>query len=220
MISTKKITPIVGYYLAEHEAIPAPILPDMGELTYNEGLALNAQLFLGIGEYADNEKPMYQMTTKEGSETSSQWQVAEAHNFILKMLQDAEKTNQDFLSLPPVKSYSDNVEDYTNLVNKNLQIMLGVLTPLWLSIHGFDLRTKIYSTVLRKNHDYGNSFDKVVDQYGLAGAMIRITDKVNRLSTLTTTTSTVDDESTVDTLLDIVGYMLLILNYYTVLSED
>lgn len=69
-----------------------------------------------------------------------------------------------------------------------------------------DLMVETYE---RKNHDYGNSFDKSVDEFGLVSPAIRLTDKLNRFKTLIHTGSTVKDESICDTLLDLANYSIL-----------
>ena len=54
----------------------------------------------------------------------------------------------------------------------------------------------------KKNHDYGNSFDKGMDNIGIAYGVGRIYDKMNRLITLTKKEAQVKDESVDDTLRD------------------
>lgn len=64
----------------------------------------------------------------------------------------------------------------------------------------------------KKNADYGNSFDKSLDEDGLLVAKIRIGDKVNRFLTLTskkTQEAKVSDESIEDTLIDLANYCLM-----------
>lgn len=67
----------------------------------------------------------------------------------------------------------------------------------------------------KKNKDYGNSFDKVVDKFGDVAMSIRISDKLSRIKNLVNanTTVLVKGESVGDTLLDTLGYLLLIQNY-------
>jgi hypothetical protein len=69
-----------------------------------------------------------------------------------------------------------------------------------------DLMVETYE---KKNHDYGNSFDKSVDEFGLVSPAIRLTDKLNRFKTLIKTESKVKDESISDTLLDLANYSIL-----------
>ena len=74
--------------------------------------------------------------------------------------------------------------------------------------------TELYS---RKNHDYGNSFDKGMDNIGMAYGVGRIYDKVNRLITLSKfddiEKTAVVDESIEDTLHDLACYSIMLLTY-------
>lgn len=71
---------------------------------------------------------------------------------------------------------------------------------------------QIADIVYAKNHDYNRAFEKSFDRYGWATYFIRITDKLNRLEALTLNNADlkVKDESVQDTLLDIIGYSLLL----------
>nr|DAP34601.1 MAG TPA: Nucleotide modification associated domain 1 [Caudoviricetes sp.] len=60
-----------------------------------------------------------------------------------------------------------------------------------------------------KNADYGNSFDKSLDKYGIIGALVRMSDKMNRLDSLVTKEARVKDESLEDTLLDLANYAIM-----------
>ena len=65
----------------------------------------------------------------------------------------------------------------------------------------------------RKNHDYGNSFDKGMDNIGMAYGVGRIYDKMNRLITLTKKEAQIKDESIDDTLRDLACYSMMMLAY-------
>lgn len=65
----------------------------------------------------------------------------------------------------------------------------------------------------KKNHDYGNSFDKGMDNIGMAYGVGRIYDKMNRLITLTKEKIQVKDESIDDTLRDLACYSMMMLAY-------
>ena len=65
----------------------------------------------------------------------------------------------------------------------------------------------------KKNHDYGNSFDKGMDNIGIAYGVGRIYDKMNRLVTLTKKEAQVKDESVDDTLRDLACYSMMMLAY-------
>ena len=63
----------------------------------------------------------------------------------------------------------------------------------------------------RKNRDYGNSFDKSMDKFGMVVSVIRIGDKVNRLQTLVKKKgeTEVKDESIADTFMDLACYAIM-----------
>ena len=65
----------------------------------------------------------------------------------------------------------------------------------------------------KKNHDYGNSFEKSCDDIGQAYAIGRLYDKMNRLVNITRTESEVKDEYVEDTLKDLACYSLMYLAY-------
>lgn len=69
--------------------------------------------------------------------------------------------------------------------------------------------TELTDLLVRKNHDYGDSFAKQYEKYGLMSALIRMDDKMRRLETLLGGTDAQVDESIKDSLLDLAGYALL-----------
>ena len=81
-----------------------------------------------------------------------------------------------------------------NNVEKHMEICNGLNT--------------LYET---KNRDYGNSFSKSFDEYGMTMVCIRLEDKLNRLKSLTVkgNTQQVNDESVEDTLLDLANYAIM-----------
>ena len=63
-----------------------------------------------------------------------------------------------------------------------------------------------------KNTDYGDSFGKTYAQFGPIAALVRMSDKINRISSLMSLSSAgqkVSDESIKDTLMDLVCYSLM-----------
>lgn len=65
-------------------------------------------------------------------------------------------------------------------------------------------------TLLEKNKKYKNSFHNTMDKYGQSTLLIRLSDKLQRLeSLLLDGESELDDESLLDTLLDLAGYAVL-----------
>lgn len=65
--------------------------------------------------------------------------------------------------------------------------------------------------LIRKNHDYGDSFAQQYAKYGLQSALIRMDDKMRRLETLADGAQAQVAESIEDSLADLAGYALLAL---------
>ena len=64
----------------------------------------------------------------------------------------------------------------------------------------------------RKNHDYGDSFGETYRKLGIISAVTRLTDKYNRLVSLSTKDKSeqlVNDESIMDTLYDMANYAIM-----------
>lgn len=70
--------------------------------------------------------------------------------------------------------------------------------------------SELTNTYRKKNADYGNSFSRAVEKYGLVSALTRISDKFNRLESLILhKEQEVKDESVQDTLLDLANYCIM-----------
>lgn len=63
----------------------------------------------------------------------------------------------------------------------------------------------------RKNADYGNSFSKTFEKFGMMSVAVRLYDKVERISQISTNESQVKEETEKDTLLDIANYAVMAL---------
>lgn len=76
-----------------------------------------------------------------------------------------------------------------------------------------DEMTDLYK---RKNSDYGNSFEKSMNKFGLVVSAIRMGDKINRLQSLVTNKSEaqVKDESIADTFMDLACYAIMSVMWY------
>ena len=62
----------------------------------------------------------------------------------------------------------------------------------------------------KKNHDYGNAFEKGLDFIGPKYALSRLFDKVNRFATFSNNEEfLVKDESVEDTLIDLANYSIM-----------
>jgi hypothetical protein len=69
----------------------------------------------------------------------------------------------------------------------------------------------IHNLYIQKNTDYGSSASKSYQEFGMTAYLIRLSDKLNRLKTLSKQEQLVKDESIKDTLMDMAGYCLLAL---------
>ena len=66
-----------------------------------------------------------------------------------------------------------------------------------------------YQTFLKKNTDYGSSFEESLNEFGEVAGIVRIGDKYNRLVNLTKNENKVL-ESKADTLKDMANYCLML----------
>lgn len=74
-----------------------------------------------------------------------------------------------------------------------------------------DYTDKLADTLAKKNAAYGDAFGKSIKKYGYIAALVRMSDKWNRLNTLMLDSNGIDNlgESIQDTLLDLAGYCIL-----------
>lgn len=68
---------------------------------------------------------------------------------------------------------------------------------------------EIHQSYLRKNADYGDSFHKSYERFGLISPVVRMSDKMGRLETLCTQVAQVKEESIRDTLMDLANYCIM-----------
>jgi hypothetical protein len=70
---------------------------------------------------------------------------------------------------------------------------------------------EIAKTYIEKNQDYGNSFEASFDDFGIVSAVVRMSDKMNRIKTLTKPGAVVrvQSEKIEDTLLDLANYAIM-----------
>lgn len=90
--------------------------------------------------------------------------------------------------------------------------MAGAALLLGLKGQVSKLANQMTDLYARKNRDYGNSFDRSMDKFGLVVAAIRIGDKANRLQSLIEKGGAeVNDESLADTFIDLACYSIMTL---------
>ena len=63
----------------------------------------------------------------------------------------------------------------------------------------------------RKNADYGDSFSKTFEKFGMMAVVVRLYDKVERISQISVNEPQVKEETEKDTLLDIANYAVMAL---------
>lgn len=67
----------------------------------------------------------------------------------------------------------------------------------------------IHQMFLKKNRDYGNSFENSLDEWGLLPSVIRIQEKLDRTKTSLKKELLVNNESIEDTFLDLANYAIM-----------
>lgn len=72
-----------------------------------------------------------------------------------------------------------------------------------------DITQNMAKTYAAKNHDYGNSFEQSLDEFGIVASVVRMGDKMNRIKSLVKKEAQVKDESIKDTLLDLANYSIM-----------
>lgn len=106
------------------------------------------------------------------------------------------------------------IESIAYIVGEDGDKMAKVEHEIWQRLDGNfkSIALDVADVVERKNHDYGNSFEKTLSEYGNTAYYLRIEDKLSRLKSLDKKDQKVTDESRIDTLKDIIGYTLLMLD--------
>lgn len=76
---------------------------------------------------------------------------------------------------------------------------------------------ELRDTYIAKNADYGNSFEKSIDEFGVISAIVRMSDKMERLKSLTVNNALDEkpmvDESILDTTKDLANYAIMLAMY-------
>lgn len=100
----------------------------------------------------------------------------------------------------------------------NIPVSMTTTTPTKVIRHNniCEELTDLYS---RKNADYGDSFGKSYDEYGLLMSCLRLEDKLNRMKSLAKRPAQVRDESLRDTLMDIANYAIMTIIEITMREE-
>ena len=89
-----------------------------------------------------------------------------------------------------------------------------------------NLLNEIHETYIQKNNAYGDSFTKSCDDFGVIAAVVRMSDKWNRLKNLVKNNDIpFGDESVRDTLMDLANYCVMTVawieqNDYNITPEE
>lgn len=142
------------------------------------------------------------------------WKPYEAPND--KVIDDMEtKINEEYLriltQLEDVRNHC-NLGAYVDYLDKAIVAVraLGTRPVLSDNIEQFmSITQDMTKTYAAKNHDYGNSFEESLDEFGLVASVVRLGDKMNRTKSLIKKEAQVKDESIKDTLLDMANYAIM-----------
>ena len=95
-----------------------------------------------------------------------------------------------------------------------VELKNGCISMIYEHNDDFDVITEqMHDIYIKKNHDYGNSFDKSIDELGIIAAVTRMSDKIERLKSLVKKEAEVKDESFTDTVLDLANYAVMTAMY-------
>lgn len=75
--------------------------------------------------------------------------------------------------------------------------------------HFNSITTLMETIYTKKNHDYGDSFTRSLNKYGIVASIVRMEDKKNRIESLIKRKQMVNDESIIDTLTDLANYAIM-----------
>ena len=125
------------------------------------------------------------------------------------------KINEEYLN---ILTKLENVRNHCNLgayedcLDKVIVAVraLGTRPALSDNVEQFmSITQNMTKTFAAKNHDYGNSFEESLDEFGLVASVVRLGDKMNRIKSLIKKEAQVKDESIKDTLLDMANYAIM-----------
>lgn len=124
--------------------------------------------------------------------------INKVYKDLIDKLENAIRAGVSIEALNPIRSVMNELK------------ILGQRPELDSSVDSFmDITTNMAKTYAAKNHDYGNSFERSCNKFGIIAAIVRMGDKMNRLESLAVKRAEVKDESIKDTLLDLANYAIL-----------
>lgn len=101
----------------------------------------------------------------------------------------------------PTKYRFMNVQSVNEELPTNVR-MFGKITADMLTLYA------------KKNADYGDSFSKSCNEFGITAALVRMQDKFNRIKNLAKEENQIKEESIKDTLIDLANYSIMTLIWY------
>ena len=105
------------------------------------------------------------------------------------------------------------------MFEKKIQIKDNIMSDEVLSF--INVAEECIQLYAKKNHDYGNSFDKGMTDIGFSYGVGRIYDKVNRLINLSNGKELqLKNESIEDTLLDLACYSIMLKAYINKITNN
>lgn len=114
-------------------------------------------------------------------------------------------------SVVPYVSYSHHVVDQFRAIATLFRTSLRILVERNPPYDEEGIIEALYDLYTRKNHDYGNAWEKELDVFGIVAMHIRMYEKFNRVVTLLSNPDgqQVKDESVSDTICDICNYCVM-----------
>lgn len=134
-------------------------------------------------------------------------------NAMIYMLNIFKLSNKDFFR--DLLSFIDNCKNVGTIKEYSISILVYAMYLLSVHYNRDFSKTLLFlkKTLIKKNRDYGSSFDKSVKKFGWVYVAIELDKKKNRLHSLLKNKEKPNYESIEDTLLDIAGYCVLSLIY-------
>lgn len=119
-------------------------------------------------------------------------------------------TGVDYRNIPDMDRLKPCVEEL--IEEENIEGFCSAASTEITDVDRFGAITRrMHKIFIKKNHDYGNSFEQSLNEEGLAASRIRMGDKWNRYKTLSKNDSNIQvkDESLRDTLIDLANYAIM-----------
>ena len=173
-----------------------------------------------VGDWVKYEEEVYQITDIDASNllyalSNGFWYVEHElepitdHDYLMDKI--LERNNKPKPYTPPNTGdpWIDNLpESYFEMYEE--ESLKELTEPLDLINQHKRICERLNKVYADKNHDYGNSFGATYEKYGDISALVRISDKMNRIDQLVQTgEQKVKDEALEDSILDMANYLIM-----------